>query len=413
MTKLSDRQRVVVTGLGVISSLGIGWEEFWKNIMAGKSGISRITAFDTSSYDRHYAGEVKNFDPAQFINRRKIPMLGRASQMAIAASRLAIRDAGMNIADLRQLTCGVCIGTTMGEIRLLEKFADKQIVEKKQQVSENKISVFPSSSLGSNIAVELKLKGHNLVFATACASGNYAIGEAYDLIRSQKADFALAGGTDGFSRIVFTGFGRLFAMAPEKCQPFDKNRKGMMTGEGAGILLLENLENAKKRKAKIYAEILGYGMSCDASSMTAPLVCGIARSMKRALQSSGVKPEEIGYISAHGTGTIENDSAECKAAREVFGKNTDKIPMSSIKSMLGHTMGAASALEAIACCLAIARGEVPPTINIEEQDPECRFDCVPNKGRKYTVRIALNNSQAFGGNNASAIFSKVSKYAKS
>ena len=403
MQNKPDSQRVVVTGLGVISSLGIGWEEFWKNLLAGKSGISRITAFDTSSYDRHYAGEVRNFDPAQFINKKKAALLGRASQMAIAASRLAISDAKLSPENLVQGNAAVCIGTTTGEIRILEKFDDTQNLPNKEQFDRKNISVFPSSSLSSNVAIELKLCGHNIVFATACASGNYAIGQAFDLIRSKKTTFALAGGTDGFSRIVFTGFGRLFAMAPEKCQPFNKNRKGMITGEGAGVMLLESLESAKKRKVPIYAEILGYGMSCDAKHMTIPSVDGISRSIQRALESSKVNPGEVDYISAHGTGTIENDEAECKAAEYVFGKHIRKIPMSSIKSMLGHTMGAASALEGISCCLAIKDNRIPPTINLEEQDPECQIDCVPNKGRKHRVKVALNNSQAFGGNNASLV----------
>ena len=402
MSQSNDR-RVVVTGLGVVSSLGIGWQEFWKNLMAGKSGISKITAFDTSQYDRHYGGEVKNFDPTQFMNPRRAAQIGRASQMAIAASKMAMKDAKLKLNDLQEKKVAVCIGTTTGEIGLLEKFNDAQNLSPQQIFHQALVSVYPTSSLSTNIALELGLQGYSSVFATACAAGNYAIGQAFDLLRSDRVDFALAGGTDGFSRIVFTGFGRLFAMAPEKCQPFDKNRKGMVTGEGAGVLLLENLQSATKRKATIYAEILGYGMSCDASHMTVSSVEGISMAMEKALREAQIAPKEIDYISAHGTGTLENDAAECQAVNRIFCERTKEIPMSSIKSMLGHTMGAAAAFEAISCCLAIEKNEVPPTINFEEKDPDCNIDCVPNKGRKHKVKIALNNSQAFGGNNASVI----------
>ncbi len=399
-TKENQNRRVVVTGLGVVSSLGIGWEEFWKNIMAGKSGISKITAFDTSQYERHYAGEVKNFEPTRFIDKRRVARLGRASQMAIAASKLALKDAHINVDQLIKAQTAVCIGTTTGEIHLLEEFNDARQKGSRKIFQKNNISIFPSNSLSGNIAVEFKLQGPNNVFATACASGNYAIGEAFDLIRRGRADCALTGGTDGFSRIVFTGFGRLFAMAPEMCQPFEKNRKGMITGEGAGILFLETWESAKKRKATIYAEILSYGVSCDAQHMTIPSVGGIEKSVSRALNGAQLEASAIDYISAHGTGTVENDSAECQAMKRVFKDQLKRIPMSSIKSMLGHTMGAAAALEAIACCLSIHKQEVPPTINYCERDPECDIDCVPNKGRKHKVKVALNNSQAFGGNNA-------------
>ncbi len=401
-SKSEDKRRVVVTGLGVVSSLGIGWEEFWKNLLAGKSGISKITAFDTSNYDRHYAGEVKNFNPTKFMNTRRAAQTGRASQMAIAASKLAVKDAKINVEQLSKMKTAVSIGTTTGEIHLLENFNDTQFKNGKK-FQRIVASVFPSNSLSSSIAVELKLCGPNSVFATACSSGNYAIGEAFDLVKSGRADFALAGGTDGFSRIVFTGFGRLFAMAPEICQPFDKNRKGMVTGEGAGVLFLETLESARKRKASIYAEIAGYGMSCDAQHMTISSVGGIAKSIMRSLEDSKLTPKDVDYISAHGTGTTENDAAECQAVKKVFGKELNRIPMSSIKSMLGHTMGAAAALEAAACCLAIKHQEIPPTINFKDKDPQCDIDCVPNKGRKHRVNVALNNSQAFGGNNASVV----------
>jgi len=403
----SKNRRVVVTGLGVISSIGIGWKEFWKNLIAGKSGINRISAFDTSEYDRHYAGEVKSFDPTQFMSAKKAARMGRASQMSIAASLLALKDAKLPRASLREKITAVSIGTTTGEIQLLENFDDNRFLQKDRLLNNRTVSVFPSSSLSSSIADAFKLKGWNTVFATACASGNYAIGQVFDLIRSGRADFALAGGVDAFSRIVFTGFSRMFAIAPERCQPFDKNRQGMIPGEGAGILLLETLKNAQKRKAHIYAEVLGYGLSCDASHMTISDVAGITKSIQRALASSQIDISRVDYISAHGTGTLENDEAECKAINKVFGRFTPRIPASSIKSSLGHTMGAAAALEAISCCLAIEHHEIPPTINFEVKDKKCDIDCVPNTARKRTVNVALNNSQAFGGNNACVILGNV------
>ncbi len=402
-TSRLDHRRVVVTGLGVVSSLGIGWQEFWENLIAGKSGISRVTSFDTSQYERHYAGEVKNFDPTQFMNQGKAKKIGRTSQFAVVASQLALTDAELNLDDLSAKNVAVCIGTTSGEIGLLEKFGDACFEKSKTPFPNNHITTFPSSSLSSHVAYEFKLQGRNSVFSNACASGNYALGQAFDLIRTGKTDFAFAGGSDGMSRIVYTGFGRLFAIAPEKCQPFDKDRKGMIPGEGAGVLLVESLENALKRKASIYAEILGYGISCDAQHMTIPSPAGIAKAIKRSLENSNISAEAVDYISAHGTGTVENDKAECDGARSVFGERIKEIPMSSIKSMLGHTMGAAAAFESIACCLAITENKVPPTINLEELDKDCNIDCVPNNGRRHNVKIALNNSQAFGGSNVGVV----------
>ncbi|MDD3375296.1 MAG: beta-ketoacyl-[acyl-carrier-protein] synthase family protein [Candidatus Omnitrophica bacterium] len=400
-TKESDSRRVVITGLGVVSSLGIGWQDFWKNLLAGKSGISKIESFDTSGYDRHYGGEVKNFDPSKFIQRKKISHMGRASQMAIAAAKLAIEDAGLDLKALPQEEMGVCLGTTMGEPQILENLYVKSL-KKSNSLKVNSISAlaYPSNSISLNLAHELKLKGNNIVFGNACSASNYALGYSFDLIRSGSLDFMLAGGIDALSQIAFTGFQRLLAMAPRKCQPFDKNRKGMMLGEGAGILALESLENAKKRKANIYAEVLGYGLSCDAYSMTASAYEQILKATQKAFKDAGISFKDIDYISAHGTGTPENDKVEAQAIKTIFKERANKIPVNSIKSMLGHTMGAAAALEAISCCLSIKNSKIPPTINFETKDPECDIDCVPNKAREQKVDIALNSSQAFGGNNA-------------
>lgn len=401
MKKLNhDHRRVVVTGLGVVSSLGIGWEEFWKNLLAGKSGISRIESFDTSQYDRHYGGEVKNFDPAKFMTKRRAASIGRSSQMAIAASKLATADARLKLEPSITQKMGISVGMTMAEMQLLEAFGDIQLDKKNKNFYQYFSSIFSSNSVSSNVSIELGLRSHNRSFSTACAAGNYSIGTVYDMIKSGKIDYGLAGGSDSFSRVVYTGFCVLHAVAPEKCQPFDKNRKGMIPAEGAGILFLESLESALKRKAKIYAEIIGYGLSCDAFHMTESKSEGVVKALSKALRNASIEPEDVDYISAHGTGTIENDEAECKAINKVFGKSTAKIPVSSIKSMLGHTMGAASGLGAIACCLAIQDSRIPPTINHEHDDPKCSINCVPNKERRCKARIVLNNAQAFGGNNA-------------
>jgi len=406
MKSSNQNRRVVITGLGVVSSLGIGHKEFWKNLIAGKSGISKVTTFDTSKYERHYAGEIKNFDPEKFINRRKVAQMGRTSYLAIAATKLALKDAGIKSSDIRRNNLGVSIGTTMGEAQVIEQIVKHTLVNQ-ESILRNRVFLYPASVISSTVANYFKLTGFNTVFANACAAGNYSIGQVFDQIKSGNAEMAFGGGSDAFSRIAFTGFGRLFAMSPDKCRPFDKNRKGMMLGEGAGILLLETLKSAQKRKAKIYAEVMGYGLSCDAKHMTNPSVTGIAHAMKKALNNSNATYHGVDYICAHGTGTPENDRSETEAIKRIFGENAKKIPVSSIKSMLGHTMGAASALESIACCLAINNNQIPPTINLKDKDPECDLDYVPNKGRKAEVEVAINNSSAFGGNNCCLVLRKI------
>jgi 3-oxoacyl-[acyl-carrier-protein] synthase II len=403
MSQLDPKRRVVVTGLGVVSSIGIGWQEFWKNLLAGKSGIDTVRSIDTTSYEHHRAGEVRCFPAHDFVNRHKVAKLGRASLFAIAASKMAVKDAGFTGDNSKVLINGICVGTTMGESQLIE-FMEKTMVDSDEsQIGNLEALSYPANSIATNVADELNIEGQNILFANACAAGNYALGYAFDLIQNGKADVMLAGGSDSLSRIAFTGFGRLYAMSTDICQPFDINRNGMMLGEGAGMLFLEEYNSAINRGATIYAEIGGYGMSCDAHHMTNPDPAGVVKAIQKSLKSAEIKVEDVNYISAHGTGTPENDKAECEAINRVFGERTPKIPVSSIKSMLGHTMGAASALESITCCLAVKYGQVPPTINLLNRDPFCDIDCVPNKGREHRVNVALNNSQAFGGNNAVTI----------
>ncbi len=400
-------KRVVVTGMGIVSSIGIGIEEFWKNLIAGKSGISDVEAFDTSKHSVHKGGEVKNFNPSDYLPKNKLKNMARASQFAVAATKMAIEDAGLDISECAKGKTAVIIGTTMGEGAMIEEI-DKHWSEKgEDDVWSATISKYPSNTISDNVMRFLNLHGVSSVVPTACSGGNYAIGYGYDMIKLGMLDSVLVGGSDPFSRIGFTGFGRLFAMSSDMCRPFDKNRNGMMVGEGAGILILEELEMAKKRRAHIYAEILGYGLSCDAHHMTAPRIEGVVKVINRAIKNSGININDVDYISAHGTGTPTNDKMECQAITNIFGSMIKNISISSIKSMLGHTMGAASAIEAITCCLAINGSVIPPTINYETPDPECDIDCVPNKARKRDINVALNNSLAFGGNNACLVMGRV------
>lgn len=401
------KRRVVVTGLGVVSSIGIGKDEFWKNLITGKSGISDITTFDTSEYSVHQGGEVKNFDVSKYIPGNRLKNIARASQFAIAATKMALDDAKLNIPDYRKKKVAIILGTTMGEGGMIEEVDKHWTAQGEADVWALTVSKYQGNAISDNIARFFEFKNISIVVPTACSGGNYAIGYGCDLIKTGVIDCAIVGGSDPFSRIAFTGFSRLFAMAPDRCQPFDRDRKGMMLGEGAGVLILEELEFAKKRNADIYAEIKGYGLSCDANHMTAPSVESIVKVMKRAIKNSGIDKKDIGYISAHGTGTPLNDKTECEAIKKIFEDDIKKVCISSIKSMLGHTMGAASAIEAISCCLGIKKNAIPPTINYEISDIGCDINCVPNNSINRKIKIALNNSFAFGGNNACLVLSTI------
>lgn len=399
-------KRVVITGLGVVSSIGIGWKLFWDNLLAGRSGITAVTAFDTSSHFTHLGGEIKDFSPYEFLSEEKAALLSRSSQFAVVAADLALRDAGLSPEKLSGYTVGTCVGTTMGSVQTSEIINQLIVLQGRTDISDTLIRQVPTHSTPAAVAGQFGLAGPSMMFSTACSAGNYAIGYGVDMIRLGRADLVLAGGSDPFSKVAFTGFNQFGAVAPDKCQPFDKNRKGMMVAEGAGILVIESLEHATARNAPIYAEIAGYGLSCDAHHMTLPSAEGVSRCMIRALRETNTSLEQIDYISAHGTGTQANDKTECAALWSVFGHRIKRIPVSSIKSMIGHTMGAAAALEAISCALTVKNNMIPPTINYETPDPECDIDCVPNHARAHEVNIALNNSYAFGGNNASLVVQK-------
>jgi 3-oxoacyl-[acyl-carrier-protein] synthase II len=390
-------RRVVITGLGLVTPIGAGRELFWKNLTAGANGIGPVESFDTSAFPVHIGAEVKDFDPSGYES------LGRGSQLAVAAARMALDDSGIDVRALDRSRIGVSMGTTSGEPNMIELYNDARKAGGLESIPAEILPKYPCNVVASNVAIEFDLQGPCLMIPTACAAGNYAIGYGFDMIRSGRTEMMLAGGADPFSRITYMGFARLGAIAPERCQPFDKNRKGMVPGEGAAILVLEPLDAAIARGATIYAEVLGYGVSCDSHHMTAahPQGDGAIRAMAMALKESGRATGDVDYISAHGTGTPTNDRVEAIAVRTLFGERAPRIPMSSIKSMIGHTMGAASAIEAVACSLAIHTGVIPPTINFEQPDEGSELDYVPNQARRADPNIVLNNAYAFGGNNAS------------
>lgn len=401
-------RRVVVTGIGAVTSVGIGRRAAWESLLEGRCGTSRVDSFDTSRYSVHQGGEIKVFLPESFLSRLEAAALGRASQLAAAAARLALEDGGLAAFELQPERSGVAMGTTSGEPLEVERVNDHLVAGEKDKAGQGFIHRYPSHLIAAHVAAEVGFAGLNTMIPTACAAGNYAIAAAFDALASGRADLMLAGGADSFSRITYTGFARLGAIAPERCQPFDKDRQGMIPGEGAAVLVLEPLEKARARGARIYAEVVGYGLSCDAHHMTAahPEGEGAARAMQRALAMSRLSAEDVCYVSAHGTGTPTNDRLEAIAVKRVFGERARRLPMSSVKSMLGHTMGAASAIEAAVCALAVAEDRVPPTIHFEHPDPDCEVDCVPNAAREFPVHVAMNNAYAFGGNNASTVFRK-------
>jgi len=402
---MGKTKRVVVTGAGVVSSIGIGIEDFWRNLIAGQSGISKVELFDTSKFNRHNGGEIKNFRATDFIHSRIAKFIGRASSMAIAATKLALKDALIPQKEIKDKTSAVIIGVTIPEGSTIDESSHFILKNAPDSVAKRFLLNIFSPSLSQNISHFFGAKGTNILIPNACAAGNYSIAYGYDLIRNGEVELAIAGGSEALSRIAFQGFQRLYAMSPEICSPFDKNRKGMLLGEGAGILILETLESALKRKTPIYAEVLGYGLSCDAHHIVIPNKNGIKKAMEKAIKSAELSLKDIDYISAHGTGTIQNDKEEATAIKELFGEN--KVAVSSIKSMLGHCMGAASAIEAIACCLAIKDGIIPPTTNFKTPDPDCDIDCVPNEARRQRVKACLNNGFAFGGNNCCTVFGAV------
>ncbi|MGV9883993.1 beta-ketoacyl-[acyl-carrier-protein] synthase family protein [Streptomyces sp. NPDC003006] len=396
----TDRRRVVLTGMGAISSIGTGVGEYTEGLRTGRSGARPITRFDTEGFGQNVACEVPDFEPERWIRNVPLDDMGRAGQFAVAAARMAVDDAGLTEADLGERQAVISVGTTDGESHDIAVLLEQELAAGDPEAMDPVLSRrINAGRLTTAIARELRMPNvEPTTITTACAAGNYSIGYGLDSIRSGDVDIALCGGADAVCRKAFALFKRFGALTPDVVRPFDKDRQGILTGEGAGILVLESLESALARGAHIYAEVLGYGLSCDANHPTAPDRDGIARGIRLALDDAGVEQEEIDFISAHGTGTKANDRTESAAIVDVYG---DKAPRTvAVKSMLGHSMGAASALGAIACGLAIEHGFIPPTINHRETDPECPLDVVPNQAVDADVRIVQNNSSAFAGNNA-------------
>ncbi|MFF8424508.1 beta-ketoacyl-[acyl-carrier-protein] synthase family protein [Streptomyces sp. NPDC016566] len=392
-------ERVVVTGRGVVSSIGFGVAEFVEGLRAGRNEVAPLTAFDTTGFAYANGSEVTGFEPADWLTRTPVDQLGRASAFAVAAARMALAEAGLDAAELRDRPGHISVGTADGEARDLDALAADTVARGAETVDPALVERAATHRLSASIAWEFGLEDVTpMTFPTACSAGNYAIGDGLDAIRVKDADYALVGGVDATCRRSFASFYRLGIMSPDRCRPFDADRQGILSGEGAGILLLESLTSARARGAAIHAEVLGYGLNCDAHHAFAPEEKSIQRCMEAALRDAGVRPDDVDLISAHGTGTKSNDVTEIRAIKSVYGDRTP--PVISLKSMLGHTMGASAALGAIASSIAINEGFVPPTVNHRTPDPELGIDCVPNRSVAADVRIVQNNGFAFGGNNA-------------
>jgi len=412
-----SRRRVVVTGLGIICPVGIGVEDTWRGIVAGKSGIGPITQFDASTFPTRIAGEVKDFQAEKYIDKREVRRNDRFIHLAMAAASMAMEDSGLDMSKEDAERVGAIIGAGLGGLSTIEE-VHKTFLEK----GVRKITPFFIPALIVNLApgqISLKygFKGPNYSPVSACATGNHSIGDAMMLIERGMADVIMTGGTEAtITPLGIGGFCAARALserndAPEKAsRPFDKNRDGFVAGEGSGILIVEEYEHAKKRGAKIYAELAGYGASADANHITSPAPEGEGgqRAMRMALRDAGLAPEQIGYVNTHGTSTPQGDIAECQAIKRVFGEYAKKgLAISSTKSMTGHLLGAAGGVEAVFSVLALTTGVLPPTINVEEQDPECDVDVVPNVAREKRVDAVLSNSFGFGGTNAVICFKRV------
>ncbi|ETK36539.1 beta-ketoacyl-[acyl-carrier-protein] synthase family protein [Microbispora sp. ATCC PTA-5024] len=403
---MPDR-RVAVTGLGAVSCIGTGVEAFTAAVREGRNGASEISSFDTDGFPYTVACEVKDFEPERLLRRIDSARWGRSALFAAAAARLAVEDSGLDPGDLSAARTGSIMGTTAGESQVLMEVVDQWMSQGLKAVDPRLVPMAPASQIANAVSAELHLTGDSQTIPTACSASNMALGYAYDLVRTGQADFMLAGGADAVNRSCHAGFYRLGALAEKVCRPFDVNRSGILTGEGGAVLVLEPLEHAQARGARIYGEVLGYGVNCDAKHMVNPDASSFAECIRIAHRFAGVEASQVDYISAHGTGTRTNDITEVTAVREAFGERIP--PISSVKSMIGHTMGAASAFGAIACLKAIQEGFLPPTANLEELDPALGpgLDVVPNVARPGRVDVAQNQGLAFGGNNVVTVFGRV------
>ncbi len=407
-----DRRRVVITGIGAITPLGLSAEEFWKGCLEGRSGISRITHFDPEGFGSQIAAEVKGFDPQNFMDRRDARKMDRFTQFAVAASEMAIKDAEIDFGKEDLTRIGVLIGSGIGGIETFEVQHSVLIEKGPSRVSPFFVPMMIVDMAPGVVSMRYGLKGPNFASVSACASASHAIGTALRILQLGEADVMLAGGAEAaVTPMTVAGFSSMKALStrnddpPRASRPFDKDRDGFVIGEGAAMFVLETLEHALERGARVYAELAGYGMSADAYHMTAPAPDGdgARRSMLAAIEDAKVQPEEVSYINAHGTSTPHNDRLETVAIKALFGERAYKIPVSSTKSMIGHLLGAAGAVELVACLLSIRDGKIHPTINLETPDPECDLDYVPNTAREAQVDVVLSNSFGFGGHNATLV----------
>jgi 3-oxoacyl-[acyl-carrier-protein] synthase II len=408
------KRRVVVTGLGLVLPNGIGVEEAWRNTCEGKSGIGRITRFDTSEFETKIAGELKGFNPEDYVEKKEIRRMDLFIQYAIAASKMAVEDSGLEIDETISDRVGVIIGTGLGGLPTIEEYHKVLLEKGPKKITPFFIPKLIANMAAGHVAMHFNARGPNSCVVTACATGAHCIGDAFRAIQYGDADAIITGGTEAnITPLCLGGFSVMKAIStrnddPEKaCRPFDRDRDGFIISEGAGVLILEELDFALRRGARIYAEIIGYGMNGDAYHITAPPPCGEGanKCMSFALADAGVSPDQIDYINAHGTSTPLNDLAETIAIKTVFSEHAHKIPVSATKSMTGHLLGAAGSTEAVFTVLTLRDGIIPPTINLENPDPQCDLDYVPNESREKDVNIAMSNSFGFGGTNAVLIFS--------
>ncbi|KOR36104.1 MULTISPECIES: beta-ketoacyl-ACP synthase II [Planktothricoides] len=410
-----ERKRVVVTGLGAITPIGNTLEEYWQGLLTGRNGIDRITLFDPSNHACRIAGEVKGFDPGEYLDRKEIKRMDRFAQFGVSASLQAIADAQFKINDLNAEQVGVIIGSGIGGIKVLEDQQTVYLNKGPSKCSPFMIPMMIANMAAGLTAIHTGAKGPNTCTVTACAAGSHAVGDAFRLIQGGYAQAMICGGAEAaVTPLSVAGFASARALStrnddPKKaCRPFDRDRDGFVMGEGAGILLLEELEYALARGAKIYAEIVGYGMTCDAHHITSPSPGGegASRAINLALKDAGITPDQVSYINAHGTSTPANDPTETSAIKTALGEHAKKVAVSSTKSMTGHLLGGSGGIEAVATAMAIASDQVPPTINLDNPDPECDLDYVPNQSRSMKVDVALSNSFGFGGHNVTLVFKK-------
>ena len=408
-------RRVVITGLGAITPIGNNVQEFWKGIKEGKCGVDNITQFDATNFKVKLAAEVKGYDPEDYFEKREANRLDKFSQYAMIAAREAWKDSNLDKETENMERVGIIIGSGIGGIQTIEREHGKCMERGPERVSPMYIPMGISNMATGNVAIDIGAKGESIAMVTACASGTHCIGESFRMIKHGYQDIVLAGGTEaGITPLGIAGFANIKALSKSEDRlrasiPFDKERNGFVMGEGAGVIVLEELEHALARKAKIYAEIVGYGATSDAYHITSPAPGGEggARAMKLAMKEAGVKPEEITYINAHGTSTHLNDSCETQAIKTALGEeNAKKVMVSSTKSNTGHLLGAAGGVETIVCTKAIQEGFVPATINYKVPDEECDLDIVPNEGRKTDIEYAISNSLGFGGHNSSILLKK-------